>query len=78
LVSLGDRQSDVDPIEQRSRQLRPIELDAVDAARAPARDIAVVTARAGVRRRDEREPSRELDGTDHPRHDDTSVLERLP
>jgi hypothetical protein len=29
-------------------------------------------------RRDEREPSGELYGTDHPRNDDTAVLERMP
>jgi hypothetical protein len=33
---------------------------------------------SSTRRRDERELSGELDGTDHPRLDDTSVLERLP
>jgi hypothetical protein len=73
-----DAQADVDPIQERSRQLVPVELDAVGPADALLHAVAVEAARTRVGGRDEREPGGELHGSDGARDDDTTVFERLP
>ena len=68
---------DVDPIEQRPRQLLSVQLHAVRRTPALTFGIPFVATRARVGGSDEREPRRELNRPGHPRHHDAAVLERL-
>jgi hypothetical protein len=70
-------QPEVDAIQQRPRELRGVGLEPVTPADALPNGVALEAARTRVRRSDEREPGRELDGPHHPGHHDAPVLHRL-
>ena len=73
----GDRELYVKPIEERTGETLPVELDAVGRAPAGPALIAVEAAWARVRRCDQRETRGELDGPGGSRNHDSTVLQGL-
>src|SRR5436190_20143499 len=68
---------EVDPIEQRSGNTLPITLYLTRTAATFAFQIAEVTARARIHRRDQHEFARESDAAGCSRNGDPSILQRL-
>src|SRR5262249_9119762 len=72
-----DRETQVDPVEQRTRELVPVPIGLIGPAPAVFARITREAAWTGVGRGDQREPRRERDRAAGPGDDDRTVLERL-
>src|SRR6185312_15384793 len=72
------RHDEVEPVEQRPRQLVAEAIEALRRAGAAGARIAAAATGAEVHRADELEPRRELTASRDPCNGDDPVLERLP
>src|SRR5581483_10235417 len=71
------REQQVEPVEQRTRELLAVAVDALRCARAPRRAVAARAARTQVHRADQLEARRKHGPARHTRDADDAIFERL-